>query len=52
MFIEDYKSWGMKRKLIEDLADGLGGSKSASAKARKTLKAEKDRPPTAYFGPT
>ncbi len=42
MFIEAYKDWGLKRKLIEELADG---SRTASAKARRVLKVEKGRPP-------
>jgi len=45
MFIEDYKNWGLKRKLIQDLADGRRGSRAASAKARSVLKAEGDPPP-------
>jgi hypothetical protein len=45
MFIEDYKNWGLKRKLIEELADRRTGSGPGSAKARRVLKAEDDRPP-------
>jgi hypothetical protein len=45
MFVENYKTWGLKRRLIEALAEGQGGSKTAGAKARKILKAEKGRPP-------
>ena len=40
MFIEDYRSWGLTRKLIEEIATDQGGSKAASAKARRVLKAE------------
>ncbi len=46
MFLEDYKGWGLRRKWIEELAAGQGGSKSASARARTVLRKEKDRPPT------
>jgi hypothetical protein len=45
MFIEDYQSWGLKRKVVEALAEGQAGSKAASAAARRVLKAEKERPP-------
>jgi len=45
MFIEDYQSWGLARNRIEAIAAGQGGSKAASAKARKVLKAERSRPP-------
>lgn len=45
MFVEDYQSWGLSRKLVEELAHGAGGSKVAGAKARKVLKAERTRPP-------
>ncbi len=44
-FIEDYRDWGLKRKHVEDLAQGHIGSKAAAAKARRALKAEKERPP-------
>ncbi|MFQ5515332.1 MAG: hypothetical protein ACE5FG_12980, partial [Myxococcota bacterium] len=45
MFVEEYQSWGLRRKVVEDLAEGKGGSKAGSAKARSVLKAEKSRPP-------
>lgn len=48
MFIEDYKNWGLRKKLIEELADGRSGPANASAKARRVLKAEKERPPTVH----
>lgn len=47
-FIEDYKTWGLRRTVIQELADGLGGSKIASARARRVLKQEADRPPSIY----
>lgn len=46
VFIEGYRNWGLRKKLIEELADRQGGSKAASANARRVLRAEKDRLPT------
>ena len=49
IFMKDYKDWGLKRRSIEEIAGGLGGSIAASAKARRVLKAEKMRPPTMHI---
>ncbi len=46
MFVDDYEKWGLKRKLVEQLAAGMGGSSGASTRARKVMKAEGNRPPT------
>jgi hypothetical protein len=46
MFIEDYKGWGFRRSLIEELARTDAVPRAASGRARSVLKTERNRPPT------
>lgn len=45
-FLDDYRSWGIGKRVIDDLAEGKGGTKSAAANARRVLRAEQRRPPS------
>ncbi len=47
-FLDDYRSWSLRKGTVESIAAGEGGAKAAAAKARRILKAERERPPTVH----